>query len=162
MDRWEYLVTKDYLVRHHIAEYFVRDSDAVVEIGTYKRKLNINKPLYSIDPLKTIEDSFHGTIYDWFNTNSNILENVDYAVVALGLDIEGSDLEMQSAINLIKNSKVSVIEFAINHQNSCQQFDIILENCGKKVSHKMEMRFPDVNTDGFPPFPNRNLFVLKG
>ena len=39
MDRWEYLISKEYMIRHHICEYYLSDVDTVIDVGAYKKIL---------------------------------------------------------------------------------------------------------------------------
>lgn len=161
MNRWEYLTTKEFSIRHHIAEYFIKDCDMAIDVGSYKKTLNFSGNLYSIDPLKTIDDSFHGTISEWYAINYNNLTN-NYGVVCLGLDINGSQKEFEILYELIKKSKVTVIEFAIEYIESINQFKAIQETVSnKKISHKFDVEYPMIKTEGFKPFTKRRLIVLS-
>jgi len=162
MDKWEYLITPEYSVRHRIAEYFVDSFDLVIDIGTYKKELNINSKLHSIDPLKTLPNTFHGTVFEWFKTYNEELIDTNYAVVILGCHIEGDDDEISTVINLIYNSKISVIEFPIDHQPSLNQFNTILFKSGKKIIHKIDFTFPLVGTPGFPELYNKRVLYTLG
>lgn len=161
MDRWEYLHTKSYSIRHHIAEYYLDDIDVVIDIGTYRKKIKTDKKLYCIDPLKTFEDTFHGSILDWYLAHSNELYNKKIATVILGLDIEGEEKEFDCVVDLIKKSSVVVIEFSKQHTLAQRQFDTILSRTGLVVENEINFKMPVVETLGHPPFQDRTLYTLK-
>ena len=161
MNRWEYLTTKEFSIRHHITEYFIKDCDAVIDVGAYKKKLNTNGVLYTIDPLKTLEDSFHDSLYNWNIEYSEIFKYNNYAVVALGLDIEGDSNEIDTLIKLIQNSNVTIIEYATEYRNSINQYNYILKSLiNKKESTTIHISLPKIITDGFKPFYKRVIHVL--
>lgn len=162
MDRWEYLITPEYSIRHRVAEYFVENFDLVIDIGTYKKQLNINSKLHSIDPLKTLPNTFHGTVFEWFKKYNQELINTDYAVVILGCHIEGDDNEISTVIDLIYNSKISVVEFSINHYPGVDQFNTILLKSRKKIVHQIDFTFPSVGTPGFPELYNKRVLYTLG
>lgn len=161
MDRWEYLYTKSYSIRHHVAEYYLDDIDVVVDIGTYKRKIKTDKVLYCIDPLKTFEDTFHGSVADWYSMYSNELHGKRIATIILGLHIEGEEKEFDCVVDLIKKSSIIVIEFAKQHAISQHQFDTILSRTGFIVENEISFKMPIVETPGHPPFRDRTLYTLK-
>lgn len=162
MDRWEYLVSEPYTLRHLIASYAVRSMPYVVDIGSYKIKPSVNGKLFCIDPLKTMVDSYHGTVKQWMDQNYYQIKDFTYGVVILGLDIEGGEEEFNAILDLIKNSSVTVLDVPIDHQPSVQQCDIILARCNKKVETEADFRYPELNLPGFPSFRNRKLYILKG
>lgn len=161
MDRWEYLYTKSYSIRHHVAEYYLDDIDVVIDIGTYRKKIKTNKKLYCIDPLKTLEDTFHGSISDWYSAHLSELHDKKIATVILGLHIEGEEKEFDCVVNLIKKSSVVVIEFSKQHTPSQHQFDTILSRTGLVVENEINFKMPVVETPGHPPFQDRTLYTLK-
>lgn len=160
MDRWEYLITKEYCLRHHIVEYFIKDYSTVIDVGTYKKTLNFSGTLYSIDPLKSLPNTYHGTIGEWYLEYGKIISNNNYAVVVLGLDIEGNQNELDTLITLILNSKLTVLEFASEFSNSVNQFHNIMHTAQKKIGHCIDIKFPHVDTPGFVPYNSRKIYTL--
>jgi hypothetical protein len=157
MNRWEYLVSKEFQLRQYICEYYLDDVDYVFDIGAYKKTFS-REGVIALDPLKTMPDSFHGTLSEWCLGN-DIPNN--FAVVVMGLHIEGDDVEMQTLINLIKKANVVLIEYPINHKPSVDQFDRILEECNLKSNTIVDLTFPDPQTEGYVPYLNRRLTVLE-
>lgn len=162
MDRWEYLVTKEYLLRHHIAEYFLSDVDFTIDVGAYKRTLYGAYPynVIAIDPLKTMVDSYHGTVAEWFTEYSDIL-NDNYGVMALGLEIEGEEKEWNAFISLIEGSRIAILEHSIEHEPSIAQFNQIMSTTKKELITLMDIEFCNVQTSGFVPHKKRRLVVLE-
>lgn len=162
MDRWEYLVTKEYKLRHHICEYFLDHTlDFVIDVGAYKATIESNDWVIPIDPLKSMPDSYHGTIKEWVNEHSDLLNKENYGVMALGLEIEGEESEWNSFLNLIESCKTAIIEFSKDHQPSVQQAQYILDNTSKEIMMEIDIAFPNVETVGFKPHANRKLIILK-
>lgn len=157
MNRWEYLVSKEFQLRQYICEYYLDDIDYVFDIGAYRKTFN-REGIIAIDPLETMPDSFHGTLNEWCLKN-NIPNN--FAVIVMGLHIEGDDTEMQALIDLIKKAKVVIIEYPIYHQPSVDQFDRILNECNLKANTIVDLTLPDPKTEGFTPYLNRKLIVLE-
>ena len=162
MDRWEYLVSKEYKLRHHICEYYLDHGlDFVIDIGAYKSSIQSNDWVIPIDPLKTIPDSYHGTVKQWMNENSDLLDNKTYGVMALGLEIEGDEYEWDSFISLVEKSKVAIIEHSITHLPSVTQFNKVLENTNKRITTLIDFEFCDIQTAGFVPHAKRKLAILE-
>lgn len=162
MDRWEYLTTKEYGVRHHIAEYYMENMPVVIDVGTYRKKLNVSGQLNSIDPLKTLNGTFHGSVHEWYLLNKNFIDNAKFGLVILGLHIEGDSSEFDTVVMLAKKADVCVIEVPAGHDPSWVQFNNLLTNSGKRINTEMILLLPEVETPGFPPFSRRYIYVLKG
>jgi hypothetical protein len=162
MDRWEYLINEPYTLRHHMAAYAMKNMPYVVDVGTYKVKCQVDGKLFCIDPLKTIDDSYHGTVKEWMIENYEQINNYNYGVIILGLQVDGDDGEFEAAINLIKNSKVTVLDVPTEHKPSVQQYNDIIAKCNKKIQVEANFIYPQLNTPGFSPFVNRNFYILKG
>ena len=162
MDRWEYLLTKEYRIRQHICEYFVGDLQYVLDVGVYKTTLYGAYPygVVPIDPLKTMVDSYHGTVAEWLDEHGDLL-NVDYGVIGLGLDIEGGKKEFDAFFSLRQGAKIAIIEFSKDHQPSVEQANYILEHINKPIKMEMDIKFPDVESSGFKPHANRKLIIFE-
>ena len=157
MDRWEYLVSKEFQLRQYICEYYLDNVDYVFDIGAYRKTFN-RKGVIAIDPLKTMDDSFHGTLKEWCLQNS-IPSN--FSVIVMGLHFEGDEDEIQYLIDLIKQAEVVVIEYPIEHQPSVNQFMHIVKECSLKPNTTVDLTFPEVQTPGFAPYVKRKLVVLE-
>lgn len=163
MDRWEYLVTKEYMLRHHICEYYLDHTlDFVIDIGAYKKTIKSNDWIIPIDPLKSIADSYHGTVAQWVGEHGDILKNHNYGVMALGLEIEGEDdSEWNSLLFLIEDSKTAIIEHSIEHEPSVYQFNTIMKTTYKRLTTLIDFEFCTVPTPGFINHTKRRLAVLE-
>jgi hypothetical protein len=161
MDRWEYLITKEYSVRHSIAEHYIDGLDEVIDIGTYKRKLNFSGRLHSIDLLKTFDDTFHGTAAEWKNIYFNQISE-RFGVVILGFHIEGGSSEIQAVIDLINRAEVAVIDIPMQHQPSVEQFKLVTDQLNKKYHTSINLLLPEMDTPGFPSYNVRNIYIFKG
>lgn len=162
MDRWEYLISKEYLLRHHIAEYFLSDVSFIIDVGAYKRTIGGAYPynVIPIDPLKTMVDSYHGTVSAWVNEHGDLLDD-NFGVMALGLEIEGEKDEWDSFFKIVEESKITIIEHSIEHQPSVDQFELIMKNTKKTLVASIDMKFCHVDTPGFIPHSTRRLVVLQ-
>ena len=159
MDRWEYLVTKEYKLRHYISKYFLDDVDAIIDVGAYKTRIDWDNVI-AIDPLMTMDDSYHGTVSQWVKEPFYFkIENC--GVMALGLEIEGDENEWNTFIALMEECKTAIIEFSKDHQPSVQQAQYILDNTSKEIKMEIDIAFPEVETAGFKPHANRKLIILK-
>jgi hypothetical protein len=162
MDRWEYLVSKEYRLRHHICEYYLDyNLNFIIDIGAYKNTLKSNDWIIPIDPLKSIPDSYHGSVAEWVNEHNDLLKDDNYGVMALGLEIEGDENQWNSFYSLIEGSKVAIIEHSIEHEPSVKQFNLVMETTSKKLVTLMDFEFCDMQTPGFVPHKKRRLAVLE-
>lgn len=157
MNRWEYLVTKEFQLRQYVCEYYFDDAEYIIDVGAYRKTFN-RKNVIAIDPLETMEDSFHGSLKQWYDSNE--LPS-DYVVVVMGLHIEGDDEELNTLIDLIKKSKRAIIEYPIDHQPSVDQFNFIIQQTNFKCGTVVDFSFPEMETLGFKPFLNRKLTILE-
>lgn len=163
MNRWEYLISKEYRLRHHICEYYLDYTlEFVIDIGAYKETISSNDWVIPIDPLKTIKDSYHGTVAQWANEHGDLLIKENYGVMALGLEIEGEDhKEWEAFSRIIDGAKVAIIEHSIEHAPSVQQFNMIMQTTNKRVTTLINFDFCDIDTPGFVPHTKRQLAVLE-
>lgn len=161
-DKWEYLITKEYKLRQHICEYFVSHLNLILDVGAYKTSLfhSGHPGIIPIDPLKTMVESYHGTVGDWVKEHGDLLYQ-DYAVIGLGLEIEGDEDEFYTFFNLVEGSKIAIIEFSKDHQPSVQQVSYILKHSSKSIKMEMDIQFPNVEVSGFKPHANRKLIILE-
>ena len=160
MDRWEYLISKEYKIRHHICEYYFQDVDSIIDVGAYKYSIPW-KNVIAIDPLCSIDDnSFHGTVSQWLKEPFyGMLENC--GVMALGLEIEGDIDEWKSFISLIEASKIAIIEHSIEHEPSVKQFNEIMKITKKRLTSVINLEFCQVDTPCFIPHSKRKLIILE-
>lgn len=161
MDRWEYLVSKEYKLRHHICEYFLdHDLNFVIDIGAYKTTISSNDWVIPIDPLRSIPNSYHGSVAEWLSEHGDLLKDDNYGVMALGLEIEGDEKEWNAFYKIIDNSKIAIIEHSIEHHPSVYQFNKTMGLTSKKIITKIDFEFCDIHTSGFVPHKKRKLVVL--
>lgn len=162
MDRWEYLVSREYKIRHHIAEYYFYDVDSIIDIGAYKFTIGGAYPynVIPIDPLKTMFDSYHGTVSQWLNEHGDILTN-NFGVMALGLEIEGGEDEWNAFKTLIGDSKIAILEHSIEHAPSVWQFEEIMKTTNKKLVTVIDFEFCSVPTPGFVNHTKRKMAILE-
>jgi hypothetical protein len=159
MDRWEYLVSKEYKLRHHICKYFLTDMDLTIDVGAYKYTIE-DLNIIPIDPLKSMGDSYHGTVYEWYKEYADML-NENFGVMALGLEIEGDKNEWNCFFDLIERSKIAIIEHSIEHEPSVIQFNKIINSTTKELVAIVEFEFRNVDTPGFVPHSKRKLVILE-
>ena len=162
MDRWEYLISKEYRLRHHIAEYFFDGVEHIIDVGAYKFTIGGAYPynVIPIDPLQTMFESYHGTVAQWVNEYGDLLTD-NFGVMALGLEIEGGDDEWCAFETLVEKSKVAIIEHSIDHEPSVNQINKILSSTNKTVTVSIQLEFSKFETPGFPHHPKRQMFVLQ-
>jgi hypothetical protein len=162
MDRWEYLVSKEYMLRHHICEYFFGDDlDAVIDVGAYKNTIKTHNRLIAIDPLKSIPGAFHGSVQDWFEGGVGDLKLTNCGIMAMGLEIEGGESEWACFKAMVDSARVVIIEHSIEHVMSVLQANDILESTDKKVTVTINFEFCDLDLPGFVPHTKRRLIVLE-
>jgi hypothetical protein len=154
VDRWEYLVTYPYTVRHRIAEFFVEPYNTVVDVGTYKIPLQVKpyQTLVSIDPLKTVP-GFHGSISEWEASNTDS----DYAVVVLGCAIEGNQQEWDALQKVVSNASLVVVEWASDYNSPFPSPSYLLH--GFTTIFHSQYVLPNIKTSGFPVYSRRIMVV---
>lgn len=162
MEKWEYLVSQEYKLRHHICEYFLGgDLDAIIDVGAYKNTIKTDNKLIAIDPLKSILGAFHGSVQDWFNSDVGDLKLTNCGIMAMGLEIEGGESEWACFKAMVDSAKVVIIEHSIDHEPSVLQADAILETTDKRVTVAIHFAFCDLDLPGFVPHSKRRLIVLE-
>jgi len=155
---WEYLIEKPYTIRHLIAEYFLSECKNVIDVGTYKKKLDVDGTLISIDPLMTFDDTYHGDL-KMFIDEHKIPE--DFGLCCIGCDIEGGDKQWESFLKLFTKSKIAVIEYPINMQLSHNRISNDLTKI-KKVFVDIYLDLPSIEVDSLiPPNTKRRFLVFK-
>lgn len=160
MDRWEYLITEEYSVRHHIAEYYLRDLPFVIDIGAYKKSIKTKGRVAIIDPLCTISKSYHGTIKAWKDANP-IPDDQEFGIMFLGLEINGGMDEFYAVKDLFIRSKRAVIEYSVLHGPSCADFVNLTDLVQKEIKLDMDYKVGAVDTNGYPPHNQRRLVVFE-
>lgn len=159
MDRWEYLISKEYKLRHHICEYYLNNVDAIIDIGAYKYTLPWSN-VFAIDPLASIDGSFHGTVSEWMQQPFCFSLN-NCGVMALGLEITGGEEEWKAFQYLIESSKIAIIEHSVEHTPSVWQFEEIMRTTKKNLITLIDFELCHVETPGFIPHSKRRLVVLE-
>lgn len=150
VDRWEYLVTYPYTVRHSIAEYFVQGYDTVIDVGVYKHKIG---GAVCIDPLGTV-DGFYGTASQWLSENT--LPD-KYAVVLLGCAIEGDQQEWEAVRHIVGGASLLVLEWAIDYRSPFGDPSLLMVGFNN-IFHSQYV-LPDMDTPGFPVYNKRIMMV---
>lgn len=159
MDRWEYLVTKEYKLRHHICKYYFDNMDYIIDIGAYKHTID-GSNVIAIDPLKSISNSYHDSVGQWLYEHGDLLTD-NCGVMALGLEIEGEESEWDAFTTLIDRSRIAIIEHSVEHEPSIQQFGKIMSTTKKELITLMEFEFCSTESPGFRPHTRRRLVVLE-
>lgn len=154
---WEYLNAHPYTIRKRMAEYFLADQPLVVDLGTYKEKLEIKGPLISIDPLETFSGGYNKDVKTFLEE----INPINFGLACLGLAIEGGPEQWDAFIELFKRSKIAVVEYSRDiHDHS--HFDKIEELCKiKQVYFKAYLDMPDIKIEGIKPYPKRKFLVFK-
>lgn len=153
---WEYLIEHPYTLRHTIAEYFLADSKNVIDVGTYKKKLNIDGNLICIDPLMTFDDTFHGDI-EMFVDEYEIPEEFD--LCCIGCDIEGGEEQWDAFLKLFIKSKIAVIEYPINMELSHNRISNQLTQI-KKTFVDIYLDLPSIEVDSLIPANTKRRFLV--
>ena len=155
---WEYLIESPYTLRHLIAEYFLSESKNVIDVGTYKRKLNVNGNLFCIDPLMTLDDAFHGDV-EMFIEDNEIPE--DFDLCCIGCDIEGGEDQWNAFLKLFTKSKIAVIEYPVNMELSHSRISNDLTKI-KNIFVDIYLDLPSIEVDSLiPPNTKRRFLVFK-
>jgi len=155
MDRWEYLTTPVYQVRHAIAAHFVQKCAAVVDVGAYRVPLNVPGTLYSVDPLATIDGAHHCTVSEFWRRHNDLR---GFGLVVLGLDITG-DGEIETIRAMMNAASVTVLEWSATHPLGVQQAAYLMRDREPVVT--MALRLPTVRVAGFPVQGDRRLAVIN-
>ena len=155
---WEYLIEDPFTLRHTIAEYFLSESKNVIDIGTYKKKLDISAKLICIDPLMTFDDTYHGDL-EMFIDEYEVPEEFD--LCCIGCDIEGGEEQWNAFLKLFTKSKIAVIEYPVNIELSHSRISNDLMKI-KNVFVDIYLDLPLIEVDSLiPPNTKRRLLVFK-
>lgn len=153
VDRWEYLVRYPYTVRHHLAAYFVESAEQVVDVGTYKVCLPTDVKTHRIDPLDTC-GGFVGTVAEWWSAHADI---DGFALVVLGMAVEGSDAEALALLEMSQKAHTVVVEWATQYKNPL--VEPMALTGGKDIVASFKFDLPMVDSPGFPVFSQRMMVV---
>ena len=155
MNRWEYLVTPAYLVRHAIAAHFVKECPVVIDVGSYRVPLPVLQPLFSIDPLATIDGAHHCSVGEFWEHHNELR---GFGLVILGLDIVGRG-EVAVLADMMDVASVTVLEWSASHRLGVQQASQLLR--GREPVATMALQLPSVSAAGYPVQHDRRLAVLN-
>ena len=150
-DRWEYLVSVPYRVRHAIAEHFCSDLPTVIDIGAYRTPLRLPYVI-SVDPLGTIPTADHCTIAEWVSTHAAR----PAGVVMLGIDLPDRSEEW-AVLELVEHAQVVVAEVSLDHVLGVELFDKIRDRITPVVDISFD--YGPVDSVGFVPHPRRRMIV---
>jgi hypothetical protein len=161
--RWEYLVSPQFNIRKVIAVEYLKDCETIIDVGAFKKKLPIkhNATLYTIDPLETISEAFHGKFSDWIKSEPILYGKVGVAL--LGFDFEGDDYEWEHLVSFLQNVDVIVLECATEFDSSMSQMNKLLLDLHSIFAReaRFQLDLPDIDIDGFPVFNLRTINILK-
>lgn len=160
MKRWEYLVSEKFKIRKTIAAHYLSSHDNVIDVGSYGEHLigiDFNK-LHSIDPLRSIPDAFHGTFCEWLRKHKTL--NGTIGVCLLGFDIEG-DGEYEELLSFVKKSDTIVLEYPVEYEPAIHKSHDLMSKIPHKVETVINLELPEVQTEGFPTYSKRRIFILK-
>lgn len=155
MDRWEYLSVNPFDVRYVIAEHFVSDFPEVVDVGTYKRELNLKKKLWCVDPLGST-DGFRGTVAEFwreFNPSG------PYGVVCLGFDLQGGQAEVDAMVELCQGADRLVLEWATEYEQPVIAPSFLVDRRRLLADIHLDLTAP--NVPGHPVYSLRQLQVWE-
>jgi len=146
--KWEYLLTNEYKIRFAIAEHYLSKCESVVDIGSYKYKLNIPNRLYCVDPNDTISDAYIGNISDWWKDIGKHLQT--FGMCFLGCDIH-DEKELSVIYEMRDRASTIVLETSIDHNVGMN----ILNNFSqwKCPSTTIELNLPNILTDNMVEYP---------
>lgn len=154
---WEYLYVEPFTLRHHIAEYFLQNEDNVIDVGTYKKKLNVNGNLICIDPLMTFDDTFNGDVV-MFVEEEKIPNN--FSLCCIGCDIEGGEEQWEAFVSLFLKSKIAVIECPTNLKTANERINSLINL--RTVYTEINLDLPEIKVDSpIKPNTQRRFLIFK-
>jgi hypothetical protein len=155
VNRWEYLNTSPYRVRHVMAAHFMVGLSSVVEVGAFRVPCPI-PGVVAVDPLGVTPGAFHGSVAQWVDQHDWRPEGV----VALGLDLESGDADREFAAlaELVDGARVSVLECAVEHANGRVQMGRLV--AGREVVADIGLSLPQVDVEGFRVYGQRRMVVI--
>ncbi|MDR3646284.1 MAG: hypothetical protein P4L22_01950 [Candidatus Babeliales bacterium] len=163
---WPYLTSQALKTRYALTAYLLNDVDTIIEIGGYKTPIDgfvKDKNVVVIDP--KIEAKNEGKVtylpiklQDW----KDEVKSTNYAVVILGMDLHLDDNGWNKLIELIKNSKKTVLEFSSSYTPAHEQFKKICASTNKKSNLIIKMDLSENDASQYPEFyPYRNIHCLE-
>lgn len=161
--KWEYLVSSEFEIRKVIACHYLRDCETIIDVGAFRKKLPIkhNATVYTIDPLKTINNSFHGTFSEWVDSDPYIHGSVGMAL--LGFDFEDNQNEWDYLVRFLSKVDILVVECASEFGPSTNQLNRLIMDLSFSFVReaKFVLNLPNVEVDGFPVYNLRTMIILR-
>lgn len=159
---WDYLHTKQFLLRQKFLASFLNDSEFVLDVGCYPSTvgsyLNHNRYL-AVDPLYPIEnDNIRNCRLDELKFNMSC----NYDLVLLGLDMPVSE----TLCEYCKCAKKIIIEYATCYSPSADNFNYIMGFTKKQIMYDFSMNFSNIpvvvdTKKSHPARYNRRVVVLE-
>ncbi|OGC94068.1 MAG: hypothetical protein A2W25_11845 [candidate division Zixibacteria bacterium RBG_16_53_22] len=170
---WKYLQSEPFQLRYVLAAYLVRYCMDVIEIGGCEIPIHVFMDLRNhgsitvVDPRMktgfTIDNKRQ--IASVVHINKPIQEchfpYSEFGLVILGMHIQG---DLEPVFDLVKRSKVTVIDFSLDFKPSVDQFNQMLQATQRpiRMQFKLDLTGNDFGdlTDSWPARPIRQMYVL--
>jgi hypothetical protein len=177
---WGYLDTQAMQTRYVLAAHFLRDARSIVEVGGYRNNVitrfltgsHDSVTVYSLDAeFETLElETLNGApcrvrhIKDYFQNHPN--PDNSLGVVALGLEIIG---DMNPFFDLVRRSRLAVIEVPVDHAPSVEHLRLIRENIDLRLMYQVNLDLSPnevivqdelLKTNMNVPFWKRNMYFF--
>jgi hypothetical protein len=159
---WDYLYSKQFILRQQFLATLLTDSQFVLDIGCYPLTIGkylSHKNYLAVDPLYPSDEE---------NIRSCCLKDLQYDIsenfdmVLLGIDLPCDEI----LLNYCKKANKIIIEYPISYKPSEEKFKKILNNTNKLISYDFIMNFSgipvkvDLNKS-WPPRYVRRIVVLE-
>jgi hypothetical protein len=159
---WDYLYSKQFLLRQKFIATLLSDSKFVLDIGCYPSTIGqyLNHKNYiAVDPLYPKDEENIRSCY-LKDLKFNIPDNFD--MVLLGIDFPCDEI----LLNYCKKANKIIVEYPICYNFSKENLDKIMENVDKKIIYDFNIDFSaiPVNVDltkSWPPRYIRRIVILE-
>jgi len=171
MNRWEYLITPPFKTRYVLAAHWVQHCPVIVDVGGWKNCVAEFLPaenpaiVYAIDPLLEIpEDRRVIQLRKELKDVELPASDEPFGLVAIGFEIDAGP-SFEKLVRLAERADTVVLEGAMRYPPSVEGLENLTARVNKSVSLtlKLDMKGSplDIPPDSFPPFFERQMFVLK-
>lgn len=165
---WPYLATEPFKLRYVVSAHLLQDCPEIIEIGGYKTPitgfLHSPKRITVLDPnVEPYQNEYVSHLAIWFQDWQAWPED-KYGVLILGLELHMGEEAWARLYQLIDGSQTTVIETAMDHIHSTNQFAQICSRVKKKVALTVLFDLSDndfSSVGGTPKNSRRKLYVLQ-
>lgn len=159
---WDYLHTKQFLLRQKFLASFLNDSEFVLDVGCYPVTVGcyLNHDRYlAVDPLYPIEnENIRNCRLDELKFDAST--KFDLVLLGLDINIEETLLKYCNCANKI------IVEYPTCYSPSEHKLNTILKYTKKNIEYDFVMNFSNIpvfidNTKSWPARYNRRIVVLE-